>query len=306
MSTDDDNIYDNENNTPKPPGDPNGWPELPIYEPSSEFNDDNDDEDFEDDLEAEDEEFAEDLPRTVLITGACGNIGQKLRDAWADKYELVLIDRKADPDDPEVIRADLSELEEDWLTYFHGVDTVVHLAANPDPLAPWDELVGPNIDALANVLNASVLAGVDRFLFASSNHAMGGYQDLGNEPITEHLPPMPDGPYGLTKLIGERLGESAARAFDLTFLALRIGWVQIGANPPETLPDDWARSIWLSNRDMEQLFEKAIEVELEEVDFEIFNGVSRNQNSRWDIQNASDVLGYQPEDDAFREPSQDD
>ena len=45
---------------------------------------------------------------TVLITGASGNIGRKLRTAWADVYDLVLIDRTADPDDPEVIVADLA------------------------------------------------------------------------------------------------------------------------------------------------------------------------------------------------------
>ena len=38
-------------------------------------------------------ESIEEEPRTVLITGACGNIGRKLRSAWADVYDLVLIDR---------------------------------------------------------------------------------------------------------------------------------------------------------------------------------------------------------------------
>ena len=34
------------------------------------------------DEDEEDDEEIEDSPRTVLITGACGNIGRKLRDAW--------------------------------------------------------------------------------------------------------------------------------------------------------------------------------------------------------------------------------
>ncbi|CAN5644013.1 NAD(P)-dependent oxidoreductase [soil metagenome] len=295
MSTDDDR-----DEPPRSPGDPNGWPGLPIYDPSEDIDDFDDalDEEFEED------DFAEDFPRTILITGACGNIGRKLQDAWSNEYDLILLDLRADPEDPEVFAADLSELSEDWLTFFHGVDTVIHLAANPDPLAPWDELIGPNIDALANVLNASVLAGVERFVFASSNHAMGGYRDRGTEPITEDLPPLPDGPYGLTKLIGERLGQSASRAFDLTFLALRIGWVQLGENRPETLPDDWSRSMWLSNNDLEQLLRRAIEVDLEEVDFAVINGVSRNQGSRWDLQAANDLLGYSPEDDAYSDRSE--
>jgi len=33
------------------------------------------------------------------------------------------------------------------------VDTVVHLAANPDEFATWEELERPNLDVLANVLH---------------------------------------------------------------------------------------------------------------------------------------------------------
>ena len=32
--------------------------------------------------------------------------------------------------------ADLAVLDEDWITHFHGVDTVVHLAANPQMSLP--------------------------------------------------------------------------------------------------------------------------------------------------------------------------
>ena len=32
--------------------------------------------------------------------------------------------------------ADLEILDDDWITHFHGVDTVVHLAANTDECAP--------------------------------------------------------------------------------------------------------------------------------------------------------------------------
>ena len=72
---------------------------LPIYEPEGVDVLDSDI-DPDDDLETEDESLLESIeeePRTVLITGACGNIGRKLRSAWADVYDLVLIDRVADP-----------------------------------------------------------------------------------------------------------------------------------------------------------------------------------------------------------------
>lgn len=254
----------------------------------------------EPDPEEEGDEAFEDEPRTVLITGACGNLGMKLRVAWADLYDLVLLDAVAPPHDPEVIKVDLSELEDDWITYFHGVDTVVHLAGNPDEFATWEELEGPNLDVLANVLHAAALAGVERFIFASSNHVMGGYRELDMR-ITPDLPPRPDSPYGATKLMGERLGRSMARAFDMTFISLRLGWVQPGVNRPDTLPDDWARAMWLSNGDLARLFEAAVEAELPDRDFVVVNGMSNNRGTRWDLDATAELLGFDPEDDAYTE-----
>ena len=66
----------------------------------------------------------------MLITGACGNIGRKLRAAWEDVYDLILLDANPGEDDEDVFKADLSVFDEEWITHFHGVDTVVHLAAN--------------------------------------------------------------------------------------------------------------------------------------------------------------------------------
>ena len=51
--------------------DPSAWPNLPIHEP---------DEDFDAESDVEDEEEIEDQVRSVLITGANGNIGRKLRE----------------------------------------------------------------------------------------------------------------------------------------------------------------------------------------------------------------------------------
>src|SRR3954464_8803592 len=124
---------------------PGQLPELPIYDPRDELDE------FEE--EDDEEEAFEDGPRTILITGASGNIGRKLREAWSDVYDLVLIDRAPEAGDDEVIAAELSELDDDWITHFHGVDTVIHLAANPDEFSSWEDLVRPNLDALANVLH---------------------------------------------------------------------------------------------------------------------------------------------------------
>jgi hypothetical protein len=295
-------------------------PNLPVYDPEEaagldpdrdddeannedEIEDDDGDELEEDDLLEEESlpEAIEAEPRTVLITGACGNIGRKLRAAWDDVYDLVLIDKAAPADDPDVIHADLSVLDDEWITHFHGVDTVVHLAANGNEFASWEELIGPNLDVLANVFHAAALAGVERLIFASSNHVMGHYQSLGDDPITVDMTPMPDGPYAVTKLVGERLGRSLARAFDMTVIAMRLGWIQEGKNRPETLPHDWARLMWLSNADLVRLFDCAVEAEIEDRSFVLVNGMSCNHGMRWDLSDAAELLGFLPKDDAFAE-----
>ena len=73
--------------------------------------------------EEPDEDAIGDGPRTILVTGACGNIGRKLRAAWEEVYDLVLVDVAPGPDDEdEVVAANLSEFAEDWMALFHGVD----------------------------------------------------------------------------------------------------------------------------------------------------------------------------------------
>src|SRR5262249_23096700 len=156
---------------------------------------------------------------TVLITGAAGNLGAKLRRHLEGRYALRLLDIDPRGDDA-IARADLSRWDAGWLGHFRGVDTVVHLAADPTAHQTWARVVAPNMDAVVNVYQAAVAAGVRRVIYASSNHVMGGYQDDPQPArITTELPPRPgtryvvDGQprdssaYAAAKLFGERLGK---------------------------------------------------------------------------------------------------
>ena len=247
------------------------------------------------DLTILDAEDADSRP-TVLLTGASGNLGRKLRAAWADRYELICLDQ-APGDDPEVIPADLAVAEGNWMDLCDEADVVVHLAANPDEFASWEALERPNLDGLFNVFNAALRAGIGRIVFASSNHVMGGYEDHGDGPITVDLPPRPDGPYGGAKLAGERLGMSLAKTFGMTFVALRLGWIQPGENLPPTLPHGWARAMWLSNADLARLFTHAIDAELEDGEYVVVNGMSRNPGMRWSLAEA-ERIGFVPQDES--------
>jgi NAD+ dependent glucose-6-phosphate dehydrogenase len=252
-------------------------------------------------------------PRSVLITGAAGNLGQKLRRALEGRYELRLLDR--DPrGDAAIQPADLSRWEEEWVRCFQGADAVVHLAADPVAYRSWAELCGPNVDALINVYEAAARSGVRRFVFASSNHVMGGYQDRPEERITPDLPPLPgtryvvegqqreSSAYGAAKLFGERLGECYAASRGLSVIAVRIGWALRGENRPEDLPaerGEWFRLMWLSNRDFCRLMECSLRAD-PAIRFAVVNGMSANTGMRWDLTATRELLGYEPLDDVTR------
>lgn len=247
--------------------------------------------------------------RTVLITGACGNLGTKLRHHLKGRYDLRLLDISPG-DDGEVLEVDLRKWNNDWVRHFVGVDTVVHLAAKARTSLEWHEVIEPNLDAVLNVYNAAAMSNVRRVVFASSNHAMGRYKDIDEPdvigPDTVVRPGTLIGrgerhhdslPYGALKLVGERIGKSYADALGLSTIALRIGWVKEGENPtprPDQ-SDSWLRLMWMSNRDMCQLFEKCITAD-HAIRFAVLNGMSNNTGMRWDIASARELIGYEPED----------
>src|SRR4051794_23343224 len=106
--------------------------------------------------------------RTVLITGAAGCLGSKLRRHLEGRYDLRLLD--LDPrGDPTLVQADLSQWEPRWADLFQGCDAVVHLAGNPVAQSDWPALIGPNLDAAIHVFDACVRARVLRVVYASSN-----------------------------------------------------------------------------------------------------------------------------------------
>ena len=236
--------------------------------------------------------------KKVLITGAKGNIGEKLRSHLNSKgnFDLVLIDQD-NRGDAEVFEADLTVYDEAWAEHFKGVDSVVHLAANPWPDKSWAEIVKPNMDMVLNVCEAAVAKRAKRFIFASSNHTMGGYMDE-NVNLTPDMPPKPGNPYGATKLMGERIGKSFSERHGLSAICFKIGYCKPGENHPgDDMGGDWLRGMWLSNRDLCQLMEKAI-IAID-VSFAVVNAMSNNKGMKWDLSETRRILVYEPQDDAY-------
>lgn len=235
------------------------------------------------------------MPRkTVLITGATGNIGLKVRAHFSTLgWNQVAID-KSQRANSEIIRADISKYDKTWSRHFENVDAVVHLAANPAPWAGWKNVYDNNYLATENVLRAAMEHRVKRFVFASSNWVMAGYRS-GTERLTTSLHPRPINYYGLSKLHGERLGLHYADR-GLSFIALRIGWCPSisSRHAGPHLWSRWDQSKWLSARDLCQAMERS--VSSENIDYSVLNLMSANPDMRWDISETMQQIGYAPQD----------
>lgn len=228
--------------------------------------------------------------KTILITGAAGDVGTHLRRELAGKYKIVASDlRDLKQKFPGQVfrRADLSKMS-DALRITKGVDAIVHLGGYSVE-GPWEGILSANIVGCYNVFEAARRNGVKRIVFPTSNHAVGFYKRTTT--IDHRVYPKPDSRYGVSKVFGEALGSLYADKYGMEFLMVRIGNV----NP---VPIDKRRlSIWVSPRDLAQLV--AIGIERKDIRFEIVYGISGNKRAWYDNANAR-RLGYRPKDDSER------
>src|SRR5882724_1237944 len=224
------------------------------------------------------------MPR-ILMTGAAGGIGTSLRKLLPPIYpDLLLsdINKPADLGSSEKFKAadlaDLAQVE----AICEGVDGIPHFGGYSVE-GPWDQILQSNIIGGYNLFEAARRKGVERVVFASSNHAVGFYPR--HHHIGVDVTVRPDSRYGVSKAFGEALGSLYADKHGLRVLCLRIG--NVGDKPL----DKRRLSIWVKPEDLAQL----IRIGLEHADlrFEIFYGVSWNERGWWENHKAYDY-GYRP------------
>ena len=235
--------------------------------------------------------------KKVLVTGAAGRIGQVMRTGLRDRYDLRLMYHRTileAEEGEEVVTGSIADITS-MQTAVDGIDAVVHMAGDPEVSATWESVMEKNIQGVYCTYEACKNAGVKRVVFASTNHVTGFYEQEGVY-TTPEMPERPDSFYGASKAFGEDLGRYYVDQFGLEVVCLRIGSFQ-----PETAVtergSDRILSTWLSHRDCVQLVWRSIEAD---VRFGIYYGISGNTRGYWDIQNARQELGYDPEDDAER------
>jgi uronate dehydrogenase len=232
--------------------------------------------------------------QTVLITGAAGDIGSRLRKLLKGVYPRIRASDIRKPADlapgDDFIAADLADYAQVEKAVA-GVEGVVHLGGFAVE-GPWDTIHRANIVGCYNLFEAAYRAGVKRVVFASSNHAIGFYPRA--QRIGVNVTVRPDSRYGVSKAFGEALGALYADKHGLRVTCVRIG------NVADAPVDERRLSIWVSAEDLAQLVR--IGLEHPDIRYEIFYGVSDNEASLWDNSNAR-RFGYKPQGrgEAFRQ-----
>ncbi|OAE50857.1 NAD-dependent dehydratase [Achromobacter xylosoxidans] len=225
--------------------------------------------------------------RRLLLTGAAGNLGLVLRPrlkTHADVLRVSDVAAMAPADEgEEVVPCNLADATA-VLELVRGVDAIVHLGG-VSVERPFEEILPANIQGVYNVYEAARLHGVQRVVFASSNHVIGFYEQ--GQTLDADVPLRPDGYYGLSKAYGENLSRFYFDRYGIQTVCLRIG-----SSFPE--PRDRRMLVtWLSHDDLTDLVVRALFTP--DVGHLIVYGASANRDSWWDNSGAA-VLGFAPKD----------
>lgn len=231
--------------------------------------------------------------KTILLTGASGAIGRSLQQHLDDSYKFRCIDRQPLPEVEDSHVIDVTDFSA-VAAVMAGVDAVIHLAANPHVDQAWNDVYTSGIGGTYNVFEAARQANVRKIIYASTNHVSGWREVLGESPITPDLPVRPDSLYGVGKAFGEALGQFYCDRYEVSVICLRIG--TFTEDPQARNSEDRILRTWCSPRDLAQLVARSLEVK--NLGFQIFYGISGNTRRFWDIGNAQELLGYRPQDNA--------
>lgn len=143
----------------------------------------------------------------VLITGAAGFLGFHLSHRFAQgNHNLLLVDiakfvKREYPTGCMFKQADIRDISEMNSLFKKDIDCVIHAAAALPLLKPQD-IFDINVSGTENILTLSLRYKIKHFIFISSTAVYGIPQ---THPIYENTPLEGVGPYGKSKIKGEKL-----------------------------------------------------------------------------------------------------
>lgn len=232
--------------------------------------------------------------KRLLITGAGGGLGSVCRARLAHLADVLRLSDRGDigPAKPheEIITCDLGD-KSAVEALVEGCDGIVHLGGQAVE-APWEVIRNANIDGIFNLYEAARKSSTrPRIVFASSNHAIGFYEQT--ERLDAKSPPRPDGLYGVSKAFGEAMASMYHDKYGIETASIRIG----SCFPEPT--NHRMLATWMSYDDFVRLIERIFAVP--RLGCPIIYGASDNDASWWDNGQVA-YLGWRPQDnsEAFR------
>jgi UDP-glucose 4-epimerase len=175
---------------------------------------------------------------TTLVTGGAGYIGSHCVLSLLERHEkIIVLDnlstgfREAVPPQARLVVGNVGDKAlVSRLIEAEGVTTIIHLAAStvvPESVCQPLLYYGNNTANSRTLIEAAFEGGVRNFIFSSTAAVYGA---AGGRPVAEDHPLAPISPYGMSKLMTERMLMDSAAAGGPRFVILRYFNVA-GADP---------------------------------------------------------------------------
>jgi uronate dehydrogenase len=230
----------------------------------------------------------------ILITGAQGSIGSMLRTSLRRPgrrlrlLDVVPLSPLEPGENAELITGSFLD-PETIAAASSGARAIVHMGGLSHAGFSWPEYLEVNIHGTQVVADAARRAGVERVVYASSNHAVGFAPLRDGGVVPDHEYPRPDSYYGVSKAASESLLSLYHDRHGLDVVCLRIGSYRERPFDRRSL---WS---WLSPGDCTRLVEAALTTP--HPGFRVVWGVSANSRAAVSLEEGR-ALGYEPLDNA--------
>ncbi len=206
------------------------------------------------------------LDNRILVLGSNGRIGRILVNYLKNErgYQFLAgIDRDHSPHEMQDSLYCTDILYEDFDKHLRDVDTVIHLAANPNPFIDETE-ANKNIMITKKLIGACKRHKPKRIIYASSINVYP-YRDIeritAETPLSANTTFNLEGHYGKSKIECEKMLKQYCSQNNIYLLNLRLGWVTSNdKHPPyfDSAPHQRDLEVALKHEDLFNIIDKAI------------------------------------------------
>jgi len=166
---------------------------------------------------------------SVLVTGGAGYIGSvTVQTLLENGYRVIVVDdlsgghRESLPENVDLVVGDIGNSDVlDRVFSRNRIEAVIHFAAESTVTTSMEypgRCFKVNVTSSTALLEASYRYGIRKFVFSSSAAVYGSPLSI---PISEEAPMRPTNPYGLSKVVFERILRWYQAVYGLTVVILR-------------------------------------------------------------------------------------